>query len=92
MSAELRTSIYGRADVDQLDEIHAQHIGRAFFSDDRARQELVVTLMAGLANAIAFFSGSDEARAANVADILKDLPGMVERCHAEVTSMRGKPQ
>lgn len=91
MSADRQALAYSEADADQLAAVHAQHIGRALMADDRARQEVVVTLMAGLANAIAFFSGPDDHRAANVAGIVEDLPTMVERCASEIASMRGAP-
>ena len=92
MSADRQAPAYSEADAEQLAAIHAQHIGRALMADDRARQEVVATLMAGLANAIAFFSGPDDHRAANVAGVVEDLPTMVERCHAEITSIRGYVQ
>jgi hypothetical protein len=92
MSATCKHSPYTKADAEQLSDIHAEHIGRALLADDQARHEVVGTLISALANAIAFFSGPGGCRSASAKAIAGDLPAIVERCHAEITSIRGTPQ
>ena len=92
MSADQQALTHGRKQVDELDLMIGQKIAVALMTGAQARSDVVGSLVAGLANAIAFFSGPDDIRAAMVADIVEYLPAAVERCHAEITSMRGKPQ
>ena len=90
--SEPSASAYTKADIDQLSDIHATHISQAFVCGDGVRGLVIAQMLAGLANAIAFLSGPDERRDAEVAAIVKYLPAAVDRCIAEIADIRGRPQ
>jgi hypothetical protein len=89
--AGLEAQPHSKAAAEQLDFIHAHYLRKALAADDRARDELLSTLVAAVAAAFALFYPSDDERAAEVACLCEEIPKFVERCHAVNVSLEGEP-